>query len=199
MLHDKTKKNLIAITTDDLCPSNIKMWDIFDQLKEKFPHLKVTAFTIPRFKNLDSEDISLQGFYQLFKNWFYKRKDWVEIGLHGLTHGHPPEFLRHEEYQKNHIKQSLNKLESFLPHHIGLRPPGFKYNEFTIRACAHLNISYIATQTELITLKPVKDINCTLYNSHLSKNQPDSLNLIKNNLEKLLDSSNCVTLSELFL
>src|SRR3990167_9268483 len=125
MLHDKTEKTLVAITTDDLCPRNIDMWKIFDELKKEFPHLKVTAFTIPRFKDLDSEDLRLDS---KFESWLCERLDWVEIALHGYTHGYPPECLRWKEYQEEMMKKSFTALKAFLPEHIGFRPPGAKFN-----------------------------------------------------------------------
>lgn len=198
MLPDKTEKAIIAITTDDLCPRNIKMWDIMDEFKKEFPHFKVTAFTIPRFKDLDSEDLSNEAIFK-FEDWLLNRLDWVEIALHGYTHGWPPECLRWKEYQVDMIKKSIEALKPFLPKHVGLRPPGSNFNEFTKQACIELDLSYLAPSDRLIPLKPTKAIKCDLINSHLSKNNADSLDLVKKDLSELIAKSECITLSEIFV
>lgn len=199
MLPDKTEKDLIAITTDDLCIRNIKMWDIFDEMKKEYPHLKVTAFTIAKFKNLESENLAFGKSGEQFLNWYSERSNWIEIALHGFTHNFPPEFLRWKEYQKKTIEDSWKTLHLFLPAHIGLRPPGSKFNEFTKQACIDLDLSYIALSDQLISLKPTKAMKCTLINSHLTPNQNDSLDKIRKDLENLLKTNACLTLSELFI
>lgn len=164
-------------------------------MKKEFPHLKVTAFTIAKFRDLASEDLNLS---ESFFDWYSNRTKWVEIALHGFTHGYPPEFLRWKEYQKSRILNAISHLKHFLPKHIGLRPPGSKFNEFTKQICMDLDLSYFAPIDRLITFKPLKVHKCNLINSHLSSNRIDSLDQIRKDLENMLKTSSCITLSELF-
>ena len=82
----------MIITVDDLCLSYLDNFKYFDELKGKIPNLKVIAFTIANFNNnellLDSE---------IFKKWYLKHNDWVEIAVHSYDHSYPPDGDREDE------------------------------------------------------------------------------------------------------
>lgn len=79
-------KQKLALDFDDLCYSCHNL-EIFQKLKEHYPELKVTLFTIPM-------DIGyLRGkpwseFMRESKVWrdTINKLDWVELGVHGLAH-----------------------------------------------------------------------------------------------------------------
>jgi hypothetical protein len=80
-----TKKPLkIALEFDDFGPKNHQL-PLLEELKEHYPKLKVTMFTVPwdiRFG--EHAAITLDK----FQPWVdaVKKFDWIEIALHGLTH-----------------------------------------------------------------------------------------------------------------
>jgi len=51
---------------------------------------------------------------EVFRDWYERRKGWIEIGCHSLRHDFPPEFLRSKEEQETILRDSLKKLEGYL-------------------------------------------------------------------------------------
>ena len=83
----------VAIEYHDFSPVNHHL-DILEEFHDHYPNFKVTLFTVPweiRFgRNLkESSPITLEKF-KPFREAINKC-DWIEIGLHGLTHA-PLEF-----------------------------------------------------------------------------------------------------------
>jgi len=150
----------MLITTDDLCLSYLKNFSYFDKLKEKKPDLKVIAFTIGNFKN---NEPLLES--TIFKEWFEKHKDWVEIGVHSYDHDGLPDGDRDDE--EYWIKKALESLRPFLPERYGYRSPGWQTTIKTIPILKKLGFSYIAYFSKIRDLKEEKIIETEIINSHL--------------------------------
>lgn len=108
-------------TTDDLCPSNLKYFEYWDRVKQKYPQLKLIAFTIARKGDREEEDVSKN---EEFKKWYEAHKDWVEIGVHGYDHLRPQEGWRQD--QEEYIKKALDIIRPYLPTRFLYRAPGFR-------------------------------------------------------------------------
>ena len=132
----------MIITTDDVCPSNLKFFNYWDKVKEEVPNLKLVCFTIANYKNI--EDVSKD---EDFIKWFEERKDWVEIGVHGHDHLYPPEGDRNNYAEL--IKKSLDILKPFLPKDFLYRAPGFQHTCFTEGVLKKLGFAGIAYQTRI--------------------------------------------------
>lgn len=80
----------LALEFDDFSPRNTNL-GLLEELREHFPGFKVTMFTVAwevRFG--EATPITLDKFAP-FVNACIKAQDWIEIAVHGLTHG-PSEF-----------------------------------------------------------------------------------------------------------
>lgn len=129
-------------TTDDLCPENLKFFKFWDEIKLKYPHIKLIAFTISYYKYEQDISKSLE-----FRDWYEQRRDWVEIGIHGYDHLFPPEQER--ENAKECVDKSLRILNPFLPKRILYRPPGHQRTVNTEKDLKELGISGIAYQNRI--------------------------------------------------
>ena len=137
----KSNSNLIY-TTDDVCPSNLKYWKHWLEIKKKYPEMKILAFVIANNKN--EEDVSKSD---EFKKWFEENKSWVEIGVHGYDHMRPQEGWR--EDQEDYIKKSLDILQPYLSEKIIYRAPGFRTLAKTEGILKKLGFTGIAHQTKI--------------------------------------------------
>lgn len=145
-------------TTDDLCPENLKYFKFWDEIKLKYPNIRLIAFTIANYKY--EQDISKSA---EFKDWYEQRKDWVEIGVHGYDHLFPPEQER--ENSKECVDKSLHILNSFLPKRILYRPPGHQRTVRTEIALRELGVSGIAYQ-DRIRYFDTGEIIENIFNTH---------------------------------
>lgn len=150
--------NGFVITTDDLCLSNLEIFKYWDKVKEKYPELKIIAFTIANYKEQEPINESKE-----FKEWFEEHKDWVEIGVHGYDHELPNECFR--DNQEEYFQKSLEILKDFIPKNPLYRPPGFKYVNWTENILKKY-FSGIAHQDRIKyfngTYKKVFNTHCTL-------------------------------------
>jgi predicted deacetylase len=146
----------IIITVDDLCLEYMGNFIMFDSLKLLYPDLKIIAFTIGNFKGEN-----LKGNKE-FKEWFEKRKEWVEIAVHAYDHELPDGDKEDEE---KWIEKAYESLKMFLPEKYGYRSPGWQTTNKTEQILKKLGFSYIAYETK------IKHFNGTItkniINSHL--------------------------------
>jgi predicted deacetylase len=150
----------VLVTTDDLCLSYLENFKYFDDLKKKYSDLKVVAFTIGNYKN---KELLLES--DIFKNWYQKHKDWVEIAVHSYDHDDLPDGDREDE--EHWIKMALDSLKPFLPVRYGYRSPGWQTTNKTVPILKKLGFSYIAYECKIRDLKEEKIIETQVINSHL--------------------------------
>ena len=150
----------MVITVDDLCLSYLDNFKYFDELKNKHNNLKVIAFTIANYKN---NELLLES--DIFKTWFAKHKDWVEIAVHSYDHEYPPDGDREDE--EYWITKALRSLYRFLPKDYGYRSPGWQTTNKTVGILKKLNFKYIAYETMIKDLKEGKITEKVVLNSHL--------------------------------
>ena len=147
----------MIITTDDVCPQNLKFWHHWDEIKKHVPELKLIAFTIANYKG---QDVSKS---LVFKRWFDEHKDWVEIGVHGYDHESPPEQERDNAGQL--VSESVEILQEFLPERFLYRPPGFQRTIYTEPLLRLMGFAGVAYQTRIKmfdgrVLEPVFNTHC---------------------------------------
>ena len=123
----------MVYSTDDLSIENLEHFKYWDLVKEKYPQLKVIAFTI-------AEGILTKE----FEEWFEQHKDWVEIGVHCYNHEKLQEGWR--EDQEVWIEKARDMLKPFLPKRYLYRPPGFRFLPKTEKILKKLGFSGIAHQ-----------------------------------------------------
>jgi len=148
----------MIITTDDLCLEYLDNFVLFDDLKEKHKDLKIIAFTIGNFKNVENLKDN-----QRFKEWYDKRNDWVEIAVHSYDHYKIPDGDREDE--ELWIKKALDSLSPFLPEEYGYRSPGWQTTNKTEGILKKLGFSYIAYESKIKYFKG--PIISNIINSHL--------------------------------
>ena len=146
------------ITVDDLCLSYLDNFKYFDEIKRKKPEFTLVAFTIGNFNN---KELLLES--TLFKKWFQRHKEWVEIAVHSYDHEYP-DGDREEEYW---ITKALRSLYPFLPLQYGYRSPGWQTTNKTVSILKKLGFSYIAYETKIRDLKTDTISETTVINSHL--------------------------------
>lgn len=121
----------MVYSTDDLSVENLENFKYWDKVKERYPSLKVLAFTVA--KGLPTPE---------FLNWYESHKNWVEIGVHCYDHEKPQEGWR--EDQEIQIANALSVLGPFLPKRFIYRPPGFRFLPKTEKILKELGFSGIA-------------------------------------------------------
>jgi len=150
----------MIVTVDDLCLSYLDNFIYFDKLKEEHPDLKVIAFTIGNYKN---HEYLLES--ALFKDWFEKHKNWVEIAIHSYDHDGLPDGDREDE--EYWIKKALDSLKPFLPERYGYRSPGWQTTNKTVEILKKLGFGYIAYEGKIRDLVRDEIIEIRVLNSHL--------------------------------
>ena len=122
--------------------------------------MEIIAFTIGNFNN---EELLVES--DIFKAWFAKHKDWVEIAVHSYDHKYPPDSDRNnEEYW---IARAYESLKLFLPEKYGYRSPGWQTTNKTVAILKKLGFAYIAYETKIKDVKTNNIINEPILNSHL--------------------------------
>jgi peptidoglycan/xylan/chitin deacetylase (PgdA/CDA1 family) len=122
---------------DDVSVKYLDQLYKLDNLKKKYPDLKVICFVIAK------------DFNDKLKNWLLQ--DWIEVGVHGYDHDYPPECEREDKGER--IEKSLKILKPVLPKKFGFRAPGFQMTATTYPILRKLGFSYIAHQTKIQGLK----------------------------------------------
>jgi predicted deacetylase len=146
-------------TTDDLCLEYLDNFSLFDEIKRDNSSFKLIAFTISNFKN--NENLLESS---VFKKWFEKHKDWVEIAVHSYDHLYPPDADR--DNQEEWIKKALDGLKPYLPKEYGYRSPGWQTTSQTVPILKSLGFTYIAYETSIRTLIN-NSLEYGVVNSHL--------------------------------
>jgi peptidoglycan/xylan/chitin deacetylase (PgdA/CDA1 family) len=146
-------------TTDDLCLEYIDNFKLFDDIKRDNPSFKLISFTISNFKNNEN----LLG-STVFKDWYEKHKDWVEIAVHSYDHLYPPDADR--DNQEDWIKKALDGLKPYLPKEYGYRSPGWQTTSKTVPILKKLGFTYIAYEASVKSLI-TNQIEYGVVNSHL--------------------------------
>ena len=150
----------MVYTVDDLCLSYLDNFVYFDNIKKRFPDFKLIAFAIANFKNYE---LLLES--NIFKTWFEKNKDWVEIGVHSYDHQYPPDGDRDDEFFW--IKKSLDNLRPFLPEKYGYRSPGWQTTNKTVQILGNLGFRWIAYESKIVDIQNKEIIENKVINSHL--------------------------------
>ncbi|RPI56419.1 MAG: hypothetical protein EHM49_00055 [Deltaproteobacteria bacterium] len=131
-----------VLTTDDVCPSNLKYWNYWLEIKEQYPETKLIAFVIANYRGIENISRSSEFF-----DWWVANKDWVTVGVHGYDHLRPQEGFR--EDQEAYIQAATNILKPFLPENFLYRPPGFRVLAKTEGILRKLGFAGIAHQTTI--------------------------------------------------
>ena len=144
------------ITVDDLCLEYMDNFILFDSLKKLYPDFKLVAFTIGNFKGENLKD------NKKFKQWFEKRKNWIEIAVHAYDHDLPD---GDKDNEGEWIEKAYQSLKIFLPEKYGYRSPGWQTTNKTEGILKELGFSYIAYETKVKYFDGRIDKN--IINSHL--------------------------------
>lgn len=98
----------IVLELDDYCVSNLP-FDQLTSLKEHYPNLKVTLFTIPYDMNLQTRFTvdKLEEWAELTKKF-----DWIEIAVHGFNHEQEEFILPYDKATKR-LKAAEKILSEF--------------------------------------------------------------------------------------
>ena len=148
----------MIVTTDDVCPENLKYFKYWDEIKRQIPNLKLIAFVIANYKG--EQDVSQSGEFQM---WYDDHKDWVEIGVHGYDHTYPPEQERDDA--SDLVMRSVELLRPYLPEKFLYRPPGFQRTIHTEPMLQNLGFAGVAYQTRIKMfdgriIEPVLSTHC---------------------------------------
>lgn len=147
-------------TVDDLCLSHLDNFVHFDNIRSRVLSFRLTAFTIA---NNNNEELLVES--DIFKAWFNKHKDWVEIAVHSYDHKYPPDADRQDE--EYWITKALRSLYPFLPESYGYRSPGWQTTNKTVPVLKKLGFDYIAYENKVKNLKQDKIVETSVLNSHL--------------------------------
>lgn len=127
-----------------------------------------------------------------FREWYDKRKDWVEIVIHGVDHKKPPEFLRSKEEQEEIIKKCIKDLKPYLNMGcLGFKSPFYRMNNNTLEILKRLGFKWVNEWWHIVPLEVIKKpLEFMLLPSHtgnlpLQKN-PDDIELAYDELNKIL-------------
>jgi hypothetical protein len=123
-----------SLDFDDFSVSNNRL-DLLLRLKESYPKLKVSMFTIP-YDIVYENDVSAKLMRENTLKELKKHLDWIEIIPHGLTH-FPSEFEKCTyETMRDYIFDAI--AEAFgkdgLPFVKGFKAPYWLWNEGVVKA-----------------------------------------------------------------
>ncbi len=124
----------IALDFDDFSVLNNRL-DLLLLLKESYPKLKVTLFTIP-YDYQHEQDVAGRIMREKTLEAIKKQLDWLEIVPHGLVHM-PREFERCDyETMRKKVIPSIDECfkKDGLPYVKGFKPPYWLWNGEVIRA-----------------------------------------------------------------
>ncbi len=187
----------MIVCTDDISVQNVeKYWSYWEKLKKKFPGLKLNAFVVPRYRDDYRESISRAG----FNAWYHPVSNWVKLHLHGYTHLFPPEYLLSYERQKDLIETGAVMLGKVTRGTFGIKAPGYKFNDDTIRIAKELCFDFFAKEKSVLFLKENKEIQYPegeILNTHTNGKTADSIEKIYPEVEKLLQGKTFQFIEEL--
>jgi len=103
----------IILDIDDLSPSMPNV-DLILKLKEHYPKLKITAFTIPADTRTFNDSRDKEDFSKVYDQWaaILKENPWIEIAPHGFFHN-AGEMLCDEEKAKQIILAGENLFKHY--------------------------------------------------------------------------------------
>ncbi len=156
----------MVFTTDDLCLLYLKNFGILDDFKKDNPDFKIIAFTISNYGGI--EDLKTSD---IFKKWYNRHKDWVEIAVHSYEHIIPDGDLDEKEC----IKKALDSLKEYLPRNYGYRSAGWQTTCHTVPILKELGFSWIAYERQVNDIVHGRVMENQITNSHVS----DKKSLIK--------------------
>ena len=123
----------ICLDLDDFSVLNNRL-DLLMTLKEAYPKLKVSLFTIP-YDFAYEKEVSGRIMREKTLEAIKKQLDWLEIIPHGLLH-FPKEFEKCDyETMKNYVLPSIDEAfkKDGLPYVKGFKPPYWLWNKEVIR------------------------------------------------------------------
>jgi hypothetical protein len=202
----------ICLDMDDFSVLNNKL-DLLLKLKEAYPNLKVSMFTIPcdvaYESNFDAKLVRDRALAKVKENL-----DWIEIIPHGLTHM-PREFEKCTyELMKDKVIPAIDEAfkKDGLPYVKGFKAPYWLWNDEVIRALDDAGW-WGAIDRKVRNIKKTKrfyvfthTINELFYNStcdllklhgHITSGMPDNLDLCLTNLFKMPSDAEFKFASEL--
>ena len=150
----------MIFTTDDLCLSHLDNFFHFETIKHEFPNFEIIAFAIANYQN---NEPLLES--SVFKEWFEKHKDWVEIGVHSYDHDTVPDGDRPDE--EVWIKRAVEGLRPFLPSEWIYRSPGWQTTNKTAPILEKLGCTFIAYESKIVNIKLKSIFETNVINSHL--------------------------------
>ncbi|MEK6880133.1 MAG: hypothetical protein AABY22_11015 [Nanoarchaeota archaeon] len=179
----------IFCETDDFRPSLISKWYLYwDKLKQEFPDLKVTVYVPTNYQEFGETNEDIQD-NEEFEEWFIKRKDWIEINLHGTTHRKPPTYLLSYNTQKKDILNSIKILKPYINiESIGFKAPFYRMNDITKKVLKNCHIKWFNLWWKIFTFEKTEDFNYVVLGTHtgnyaLQKN-PDDIEIIFDELRE---------------
>ena len=124
----------IVLDFDDFSVLNNRL-DLLLRLKESYPELKVSFFTIP-YDYVYENDISARLMRENTLKEVKKHLDWMEFIPHGLTH-FPREFEQTTyDTMKNYVFKAIDECfeRDGLPYIKGFKAPQWLWNEQVVKA-----------------------------------------------------------------
>lgn len=126
-------KKIICLDFDDFSVLNNRL-DLLLKLKESYPKLKVTLFTIP-FDFVYEKDVSGRIMRDDTLKAIKKNLDWMQIVPHGLVHM-PREFEKCDyKTMKKYVLPSIDECfkRDGLPYEKGFKAPQWLWNKDVIK------------------------------------------------------------------
>lgn len=114
VIHKRLRETVFDL--DDFC-DNAPDWELLFDLKEQFPKLKVTLFTIPGVSSAEY----LKDFSDL---------DWIELAVHGWGHDPNQECLMWSEDEAHGLMMMAEQMGVFVK---GFRPPGWQISPLVLK------------------------------------------------------------------
>lgn len=136
-------KPKIAVEMDDFSPRNSSL-NLLEEIKEHYPSFQATLFLVPWEIRFGEPTPITQEEFLPWVNAVKKNQDWLQIGLHGLTH--LPEEFGSLGYLAS--KQRIETAEKMLQNR-GIRyekifkAPCWSISEEAERACADLGFKVV--------------------------------------------------------
>jgi len=203
----------ILLTTDDLAPSNIEgQFEFWDKLWKKHKNFQLLAFTTANWNFRLPKKSKFRGNNSILREDFIefcnKRKNWLLIAYHGLTHEVAESTLPLQDQQKS-IKEMLSIFHKFSQKFKGeivpaYKPPFYRFNSDALNICKDSGIRYFFMQDGILDLQTYNffrrnDIH--LIDSHTNPraqsvkdgktiSAPDRIDFLYERLDKFLSNQN---------
>ena len=178
----------IVLISENVQPDILPIWKgTWDVLKNNHPKIKVTAFVVPFWKGNIQNDIVKNND---FKEWYSKRKSWIEIGQQGYTHSYPPECMRFKKPQAIILKRGFRKISNYMPQDFySFKPPYDRIDDnITLKILENLGFSACIWNGHIVMLKkcinPLKDdYNIIQTKINIDERNPDDIKILFKKLD----------------